>query len=137
MIKKLLILITCLSLLSCSSLLLRKSPPVGMYKTKIASDKDYWQAITINLVGNVIDVKFSSSLVKQTENCFYQGRGIWKEGKIWLNLSVKEKNKPVFMIITPLGNNQLSVFTEKFEDRFYLMHPCKGGASLAGEYFKI
>lgn len=128
-------LMTCLSLLSCSNPLLIK--PLGVYKTQVVSEKDYWQSITISSVDNTIDIKFSSSLVKQTENCFYRGHGVWKQGKIWLNLNLKEKNKPVFMVITPIGNNQLSVFTEKFEDRFYLMHPCKGGASLAGEYFKI
>lgn len=136
MIKNILVLVMLFSLSGCSN-----SENINLYKnifgTYKTADDGYWQAVTITPLKNNIYLQFSSSIVKNMENCSYQGIGKWKEGKIWLNLNEEDKQNPVFMIITPKSSNRISIFTEKFEDRFYLMHPCRGGASLAGEYFKL
>ncbi len=111
----------------------------GNYTTAHKTAKHYYQTLSIMPIANDkshYQVEFSATKVRGRAGCAFLGKAVKKEGVLWLNIS-NEDNKNVAMYIRPTKDKSgVEVFTKKFDERFYMMRYCRGGASLAGEYFR-
>ncbi len=127
---------------------LKKQQPfnfAGHYTTAKPNESlnRYHQNLTIYQQGQNYYVTFDASKVKDRSNCNFVGGAYKKDGSLWINIS-NEKNKSVLMFLTPNYHStkyqnqpSLEVFTEHFDERFYMMRYCRGGGSLAGNYRKL
>ncbi len=111
----------------------------GTYETFHEGKQAYKQTLSISAKGENrknYHIEFSASKTRDQENCRFSGTAWLRDGKLWANISTN-KNKEVTMHIAPTHDNMgVEVFTPDFEERFHLMHYCRGGGSLAGEYIK-
>ncbi len=118
---------------------LAKFQYTGNYTTAHKTEKHYYQTLSIMPITNSqshYQVNFSASKVRGRAGCAFSGKAVKKDGVLWLNIS-NENNKNVAMYIRPTKDKSgVEVFTEKFDERFYMMRYCRGGGSLAGEYFR-
>lgn len=112
----------------------------GVYETYHEEKGNYTQTLSIIPKGEQYEIIFSSSPVKDQENCRFSGIGMLKKDTLWVNIAGKKdlaKNEAVLMYIAPSHDNLgVDVFTEKFDERFAMMQYCGGGGSLAGKYLK-
>lgn len=118
---------------------LAKFQYIGNYTTPHKTEKHYYQTVSIMPIANDkfhYQVEFSATKVRGRAGCAFSGKAVKKDGILWLNIS-NEDNKNVAMYIRPTKDKSgVEVFTKKFDERFAMMYYCRGGGSLAGEYFR-
>lgn len=104
----------------------------GTYVT-IGYPKRYWQSLSISASKDSYDVKFTASKIQEEPGCTFSSRGTLKKDTLYVPI---KRGGVAYNLILLQQGNKLQVHTQNPADRLQLMQFCRGGATLAGEYYR-